>query len=120
MWGVISVGIFDSQKGIINSESQDRFYYLYWQFIGLIAIVAWASVLSFLYFYIVKKLGWLRIDLAVEIIGLDKAYFTGITKRDLKKFKAFYEKDKAKSTLKKRRLSNLNGSQIFENSQSSS
>ena len=40
-----------------------------------------------------KKLGLLRVEKAVEIIGLDRAYCTGFSKKDLKKYKKKYEKD---------------------------
>ena len=33
-----------------------------------------------------KKLGLLRVEKAVEIIGLDRAYCTGFSKKDLKKY----------------------------------
>ena len=50
-------------------------------------IMAWAGSISFLYFFIVKKLGFLRVDPVVEIIGLDRAYFGGLSKKDIAKLK---------------------------------
>ena len=39
----------------------------------MFAIIAWVGVLSALYFFVMKKAGFLRVDLIEEIMGLDIA-----------------------------------------------
>ena len=74
MWGLIAVGFFDKKQGIFNSGafmSWESWVFLEWQLIGLLVIVAWTATLSFLYFFIAKKVNLLRVSLMTEVIGLD-------------------------------------------------
>ena len=73
IWGCIAVGIFDNEKGLVASDAEDKGGYLGWQVLGMLCIVAWVAVISLLYFFIMKKLGLLRVPLLEEIIGLDHA-----------------------------------------------
>eukprot|EP00347_Sterkiella_histriomuscorum_P019594 403341033 len=82
-WAAIAIGV---GAGL----SENRGTYFAWQLCGLITIMAWAGSISFLYFLIVKKLGYLRVDPVVEIIGLDRSYFGGLTKKDLKMLQSLY------------------------------
>lgn len=86
IWGVLAVGIFDNHKGLI-SQDENRGLYFAWQLCALVCIMCWAGSISFIYFYIVKKVGYLRVEPIVEIIGLDRAYFGGLSKKDLHKIK---------------------------------
>lgn len=83
IWGVLSVGIFDAHQGLVSTSPQ-RWQYLKWEIIGLFSIMGWAGSLSFIYFFTAKKLGRLRVHPVVEIIGLDRAYFGGLSKKDLR------------------------------------
>ena len=73
IWGCIAVGIFDNEKGLVASDAEDKGGYLGWQVLGMICIVAWVALISLLYFFVMKKLGLLRVPLLEEIIGLDHA-----------------------------------------------
>ena len=44
-----------------------------WQIVGIFAIVAWVTLIALPYFWIMKRLGLLRVPLIHEIIGLDIA-----------------------------------------------
>lgn len=61
--------------------------------------MAWAGSISFIYFYTVNKLGWLRVDPIVEIIGLDRAYFGGLSVKDLQMLKDKFETNTLKSKI---------------------
>jgi len=37
----------------------------------MLAIICWTALFSGLYFYVMKRIGWLRVSLLDEIIGLD-------------------------------------------------
>ena len=69
---MIAVGIFDNEKGLI-SQSPEKWSYLIWQIVGMIIILAWATVISVLYFLLMRKLRMLRVSLLEEVIGLDAA-----------------------------------------------
>ena len=71
-WGVIAVGVFDNELGLISS-SMDSTAFFGWQVVGMLAILAWTVALSLPYFAIMRRLGLLRVPLIHEIIGLDVA-----------------------------------------------
>ena len=50
-------------------------------------VFAWVSVLSGAYFYTMKRFGFLRLDKAVEIIGLDIAELGGVSNEVYEKIK---------------------------------
>ena len=68
IWSVISVGIFDIDKGFFYTGNPKQIGI---QIVGAFAYMVWASLLSFVFFYSLKKNGRLRVDLIFEIIGLD-------------------------------------------------
>ena len=72
IWGLIAVGIFDNEKGLMSS-SPESWSYLVWQIVGMIIILAWATVISVLYFLLMRKFKMLRVSLLEEVIGLDAA-----------------------------------------------
>lgn len=68
IWSVISVGIFDIDRGFFYTGNPQQIGI---QVVGAIAYMIWAGLLSFIFFYSLKKNGRLRVDLIFEIIGLD-------------------------------------------------
>ena len=73
IWGLIAVGIFDNEKGLIFHDADDNFIFMGVQLCGLISILAWTVALTLPYFLIMKKLKLLRVPLINEIVGLDVA-----------------------------------------------
>lgn len=67
-WAIIAVGIFDSDHGLLYTGSTGQ---LFIQIIGAFAYTLWALLLSFMFFYSLKKNDRLRVDYIFEIIGLD-------------------------------------------------
>lgn len=68
IWAVLAVGIFDIDKGFFYTGIPDQ---LGIQFLGAISYTIWAGLLSFMFFYSLKKNGRLRVGLIYEVIGLD-------------------------------------------------
>ena len=65
---MISVGIFDIEQGLIYTGNLNQ---LAIQIVGAFAYMIWAGLLSFFFFYSLKKNGRLRVDFIFEILGLD-------------------------------------------------
>ena len=59
MWGVLAVGIFNSQVSIVP------------QVIGISAIVGWTFITSFAVFKLVDRLVGVRVSREEELHGLD-------------------------------------------------
>ena len=68
IWAIIAVGIFDIDQGLLYTGSAEQ---LSIQFFGAFAYIVWALLLSFMFFYSLKKNDRLRVDYIFEIIGLD-------------------------------------------------
>ena len=68
MWAIIAAGIFDQERGFFYTGNAHQ---LGIQLIGAFAYSLWAALLSFLFFYALKKNGRLRVNIIYEIIGLD-------------------------------------------------
>ena len=68
IWAILAVGIFDQKKGLFYSGNSNQ---LEVQIMGALAYSCWAALLSFLFFYSLKKNGRLRVSVVYEIIGLD-------------------------------------------------
>lgn len=68
IWAIIAVGIFDQEKGFFYTGNANQ---LGIQLVGALAYSIWAALLSFFFFFALKKNGRLRINLVYEIIGLD-------------------------------------------------
>ena len=68
IWSVIAVGIFDIDKGFFYTGNPTQ---LGIQLLGAVAYIIWAGLLSFIFFYSLKKNGRLRVALIFEVIGLD-------------------------------------------------
>jgi ammonia channel protein AmtB len=65
---LLAVGIFDNTKGVIFTGN---FRQLLVQFIGCVSLLAWGSILSFAYFFTLKKVNKLRVGYIYEITGMD-------------------------------------------------
>jgi ammonium transporter, Amt family len=77
VWGTIATGFFDNQNGLFY-DSPNKGTYFGYQILGIVCVVAWVGTTSSLFFYVMKRLGLLRIDKAIEIIGLDIAEMGGV------------------------------------------
>lgn len=101
-FGLICVGIFDNELGLV-SGAEGSGSYLGWEILGGIIIFAWSFILNGLFFFIMKKLGLLRVSLLEEVIGLDAAEHGGAV--NYKKIQADIVKS---TTLRNPSFSNLN------------
>eukprot|EP00347_Sterkiella_histriomuscorum_P006219 403353608 len=68
LWGVLAVGLFHNEKGLFITWDGSQ---LLKQFIGSIAIIFWATITSFTYFYLLKRLNKFRVGHIYEITGMD-------------------------------------------------
>ena len=68
IWSVIAVGIFDKESGFFYTGIPTQ---LGIQMVGALSYMIWAGLLSFIFFYSLKKNGKLRVALIYEVIGLD-------------------------------------------------
>ena len=71
IWGLIAVGIFDNEKGLIFHESDESLEFMGWQLCGLVCLIAWVVALTLPFLLIMKKLKLLRVPLINEVVGLD-------------------------------------------------
>ncbi|MDR0322731.1 MAG: ammonium transporter [Treponema sp.] len=83
MWGVLAVGLFAAPivkvvegEEFIVSEATGLFYgggleLLGIQALGMVAIFAWTAVVVTILFFVVNKLGALRVSEEDEVVGLD-------------------------------------------------
>lgn len=67
-WGTLAVGLLDRDKGLFYGKG---FHMLGIQTMGVVSIAAWTMAWSFLFFFILKKLGLLRIEHRYELAGGD-------------------------------------------------
>lgn len=75
MWGLLAVGLFDNKKGLFygTAHLKERGSFFGFQILGMLAIVIWVAVISLIFFKVVNTLGWFRVSLTEELIGLDIA-----------------------------------------------
>lgn len=73
LWGLFAVGFFDNNRGALYHNALQQGRFMGYQIVGIVVIVAWTSLFSILGFLVMRKLHILRIDPAVEEIGLDVA-----------------------------------------------
>ncbi|XP_046378148.2 putative ammonium transporter 1 isoform X1 [Haliotis rufescens] len=71
LWGVISVAFLKKDEGIVFAWDKKSGLNLAWQLAGVTAITAWTATLCLVMFGILRLLGKLRVDEAVERKGLD-------------------------------------------------
>ena len=74
LWGVISVGLFDLDKGLFYSGSG---LLLGIQFLGALVITVWCLVWGFLIFFLLSKCKILRISEEEELKGIDNVEHGG-------------------------------------------
>lgn len=68
IWGVISVGLFDNDRGLIYSGD---FKQLGIQVLGVVALILWTLAITIPYFFFLNRMKRLRVPPIYEIIGLD-------------------------------------------------
>ena len=102
IWGLIAVAIFDNKNGIV-SNGTNKVNFVGAQFAGMFTIITWTSLLSFLFFYIMKRMNLLRVVDFEEILGLDYVEMGSMNKMFIEKInrikmEAEYEEDRRKIT----------------------
>ena len=77
VWGVVAVGIFDNSKGLFSGALEGKLSYFGIQLLGAVVIICWVSLISGLFFALMKynccRKDRLRVNLIDEVIGLDIA-----------------------------------------------
>ena len=68
LWGVLAVGIFDKDNGLIYSG---QFSQLGIQTVGILAQLAWNCAFAITFFKLMKTLGKFRVGQAFELLGMD-------------------------------------------------
>lgn len=68
LWGIVASGLFDSRQGFLITGKGS---YLGVQMIGATALALWSGIMSFLFFYVLLKIGRLRLNPLFEVIGAD-------------------------------------------------
>jgi hypothetical protein len=83
VWGLFATGFFDNNRGGLyhNAYKQGRF--MGYQLVGITIIIAWISLFSIITFLILRKLHLLRVDPAVEEVGLDVAELGNVSEEFL-------------------------------------
>lgn len=77
IWGTLATGLFHNTTGLFYGHGGGKFFGV--QVLGMVCVFIWVSVLAGGLFLLLKKLGLLRIDKAVEVIGLDIAEMGGVS-----------------------------------------
>ena len=78
MWGLIAVGIFHTEKGLLSGAEEGKLRFFGVQIGGMIVIILWVGVISFLYFVSMHFFKLLRVSILDEVIGLDIAEMGGL------------------------------------------
>lgn len=68
-WGVIAVGFFDRNAGLLHSGSLEQ---LEIQALGAVAIAAWSAATTLVFILVAKRTQRLRVGEIFEIIGMDR------------------------------------------------
>merc|ERR1719261_1480753 len=68
VWGLLSIGLFHRETGLCTQGQSEL---IVAQLIGAGAIVAYISTTAFVYFWCVHAYGLLRLDLFIEVSGID-------------------------------------------------
>jgi ammonium transporter, Amt family len=68
LWGIVASGLFDSRQGFLNTGKAN---YLGVQLIGAVSLALWSGIMSFIFFYVLYKIGRLRLNPLFEVIGAD-------------------------------------------------
>lgn len=78
LWGTLATGLFDNQDGLFY-RSPNPWKFLGVQLLGALTITLWTAALSLGFFLLMKRLDKFRIDLSIEVIGLDLAEMGGLS-----------------------------------------
>jgi ammonium transporter, Amt family len=132
-WGLLATGLFASPEKLElaygNSDHPGLFYsfrhggvdaaLLGNQLVAILFIIAWCLCTMLPFFLWLNYMGWLRADSLEELVGLDMSYHggtgTGGNKEGVKKeYVDAYNKHK--STLRRRKTSNLTASEDLDGS----
>lgn len=71
-FGVINVAIFGKENGIMGTNANtDIIRQLGVQFLGAAVLCFWSSIVSFIFFKALSKMGHLRVGKFYEIVGID-------------------------------------------------
>ena len=73
IWGTLAVYLF-KWDGILSSWTAEAALGLAWNIVGLFAIVSWTGITCFFMFYILKKMGQLRVAPEHEFKGKSYIY----------------------------------------------
>merc|ERR1719440_642199 len=68
VWGLISIGLFHREIGEITQGQNEL---IISQLIGVGSIIAYISTTAFVYFWVVHCYGLLRLDMFIEVSGID-------------------------------------------------
>ena len=98
IWGTIASGFFDNTSGVFYGGN-GCWSYLGYQCLGLVCVIAWVSFMSSIIFYIMKRLGLFRVDMAIELIGLDIAEMGGLSEEVYEKIRRDYSSTLSPKTL---------------------
>ncbi len=74
IWGTIAVGLLanpDAPAGLEGLFYTGKFEQLGIQVLGFVTVAAWAAVTMGIFFFVLKKIDFLRADAADELMGLD-------------------------------------------------
>lgn len=83
VWGLLAVGFFSPTQGALYYDAFRQGHFFGYQVIGIVVIAAWTSLLSIPAFVVLRKLHLLRVDVAVEEVGLDIAELSGVSEEFL-------------------------------------
>eukprot|EP01135_Chromosphaera_perkinsii_P011904 Nk52_evm21s2531 gene=Nk52_evmTU21s2531 len=77
MWGTIATPLFAhnsilDNNGVLYEWNREAFKMLGYNIAGTVTITAWAAVLSGVFFFVLKKLNYLRITEELELEGMDQ------------------------------------------------
>jgi ammonium transporter, Amt family len=73
VWGLFAVGFFDNFSGALFTTSVQQGAFMGYQLVGAVVIIAFTSLVAGTAFLVMDKVDLLRIDKAIEEIGLDVA-----------------------------------------------
>lgn len=79
--GVLAVGFFHKDVGLVAPEGNADL--LRTNAIGIASIVGYVCGTAFVYFYVVYAFGYLRLDMVVEIMGIDRMDFALIESEEI-------------------------------------
>ena len=77
LWGLFARAFFSVEEGIFYVEPKLGFRFFGWQLLGAICIVLWASLTAYAMFWVLKKLGQLRVKPEYEERGMDVSFYGG-------------------------------------------